>query len=32
MKILEMEFLEKNNTTGSDSSVLHFDRNFRRNF
>ena len=31
-KILETEFLKKNNTTGTDLSVLHFDQNFRRNF
>ena len=24
-KIFETEFLEKNNTTGTDSSILHFD-------
>ena len=31
-KILEMEFLEKNRMTGTDSSVLNFDQNFRHNF
>ena len=31
-KILEKEFLEKNNTTGIDSFVFHFDQNFRRDF
>ena len=31
-KIPETEFLEKNNATGNDLSVLHFDQNFRRNF
>ena len=27
-----MEFLEKNKTTGTNLSVLHFDQNFRQNF
>ena len=31
-KVIEMEFLEKNKTTGTNSSVLHFDQNFRQNF
>ena len=29
-KIPETVFLEKNNTTDIDSSVLYFDQNFRR--
>ena len=32
MKIPETVFVEKNNTAGTDSSVLHFDQNVRRNF
>ena len=32
MKIIETEFLEKSNTTGTDSSDLHFDQNFRHSF
>lgn len=32
MKTPEMEILEKNKTSGSDSSLLHFDQNFRCNF
>ena len=32
MKILEIEFLEKNNVIGTNLSVLHFDENFRHNF
>ena len=28
MKILETEFLEKNNTNGADSSVLHFNQSY----
>ena len=32
METPEMEILENNKTTGSDSSVPHFDQNFRRNF
>ena len=31
-KVTEMEFLEKNKTTGTNLSVLHFDQNFRQNF
>ena len=30
MKTPEMEILENNKTTGSDSSVPHFDQNFRQ--
>ena len=30
--MLKTEFLEKNNATGTDSAVVHFDQNFRRNF
>ena len=31
-KLPEMEFLEKNKTAGTNSSVLHFDQNLRQNF
>ena len=31
-EILETKFIEKNNTTGTDLSIIHFDQNFRRNF
>ena len=27
-KVLEIRFLQKNNMTGINSSVLHFDQNF----
>ena len=30
-KILEMEFLEKNETTGTNLFILHFDQNFKHN-
>ena len=31
-KITEMQFFEKNNTTGRDSLVVHFGQKFARNF
>ena len=31
-EIPKTEFLEKNNTTGTDSFVLHFNQNIRHNF
>ena len=31
-KILDTEFFEERNTTGRDSFIVHFNRNFRRKF